>query len=164
MGRIVHLDTGYQAVTAAQDLAEIKMGTGQTALVHSVIVMESSEETITDNELLQINCKRLGGSFTSGSGGSTLTVFKNNSADAAHGLATIERNNTTQAVAASGTLEHIPMMCGAMNVNSGEWDRTPIPELRPVLGPGEALVVSLEEVPADSITMRCVVVLEIIAG
>jgi hypothetical protein len=158
----VHLDTGYIAVSAAQDLVEIKLGASQAGLVHSVLLMQSSEEDTTA-EMLQVNAQRASGSFTSGSGGGSLTVIKGQTGDPSHGLATVERNNTTQAAAGSGTLEPLPGLSGVFNVLSGEWERTLTPELRPPLGPSEALVISIPA-PDDSTTIRCVVVLEIIVG
>lgn len=165
MGRIVELDTGYQTVSVVQDFAEIKAAATQAFLVHSVVVMQSSEEDVSPiNEVLKIDSKRAGGSFTSGSGGGTLTVFKNNSGDAAHGLSAVESNNTTQAVVGTGTLENIPLMCGSFNVNAGEWERTPPPEIRPMIGPSEAFILALSEAPADAITMRAVIIIEILVG
>ena len=164
MGRIIHLDTGYQTVSAVQDLAEIKAGTGQAFVVHSLKVMQSSDEASSEAEQLKISVKRATGSFTSGSGGGSLTVVLHNKADAAHGLATVERNNTTQAVVATGTLEELGGLCGVFNVLAGEWECTPTPELRPPFGPSECLLLSLEEAPADALTLRAVAIIEIVAG
>jgi hypothetical protein len=162
MGRIVVLDTGYQTVSAVQDFLEIKAGTGQAFVMHSARVMQSSDEAATEAELLQVNVKRAAGTFTTGSGGGTATIVQNNKADAAHGLAATKRNNTTQAVVGSGTLETV--MPGVFNVLAGEWEYTPTPELRPPFGPSEALVFSLDEAPADALTCRAVAVIEIVAG
>lgn len=164
MGRIVHVDTGYQTVSAVQDFLEIKADTDQTFVLHSLMIMQSSDETSAEAELLKISTKRLTGSFTSGSGGGSATIVLNNKADAAHSLATIERNNTTQAGIGTGTLEELGGLCGVFNVLAGEWERTLIPELRPVFGPSEALIFSLEETPADALTLRAVAIIEIIAG
>jgi hypothetical protein len=162
MGRIVILDTGYQTVSAVQDFFEIKAASTQTFLVHRAKIMQSSDEAASEAELLQVNIKRAAGSFTSGSGGGTATVVKNNSGDASHGLTTIERNNTTQAVVGSGTLEVLEP--GVFNVIAGEWEFAQIPELRFVLGPSEAVIFSLDEVPSDALTLRAIMVIEIIAG
>lgn len=162
MGRIITLDTGWQTVSAVQDLLEIKLGTAQAGYLHSCRVMQSSEETTTEAEELKISVKRATGTFTSGSGGSTATVVKGQTGDTAHGLATIERNNTTQAVVGTGTLEEID--CGSFAVLSGEWERTYTPELRKPFGPSEAVILSLEETPADAITMRAFIDIEITHG
>jgi hypothetical protein len=162
MGRMVYLDTGFQAVSAAQDLVEIKMGTGQSGLIHSIVLAQSSEEDTTA-EALTVTVKRASGAFTSGSGGGSLTVVKGQLGDATHGLATVERNNTTQAAAGSGALEEFAVHSGTFSVLSGEWERTPTPELRIPLGPSEALVISVPA-PDDATTIRCGVALEILVG
>lgn len=160
MGRIVIADTGYQSVSAVQDLLELKLGSGQFAVVHSVQVHVSSDEGDAA-ENLQINVKRATGSFTSGSGGGSATLVKGVTNDAAHGLATTERNNTTQAVIGTGTLDTVAHLSGVLQVLAGEWERTPTPELRLQLLAGEAVILSLDEAPADAVTMRGVVVLEV---
>lgn len=162
MGRIVIADTGYQTVSAAQDLVELLLASSQAAIIHSVRIMQSSDESSAEAELLQINLKRASGSYTSGSGGGSLTMALNNLADSAHGLSGTERNNTTQAVVGTGALSTI--MSGCFNVIAGEWEYTPTPELRPPIGPSQAFIVSLDEAPADALTLKCVVVFELIAG
>lgn len=126
--------------------------------------MQSSDEASTEAELLQIDCKRTTGAFTTGSGGGTATVFKGSGGDTAHNLSTIKRNNTTQAVAGAGTIENIPALSGVFNVLAGEWERTPTPEIRPILGVSEGLIVSLSEAPADQLTLRAVAAIEITGG
>lgn len=162
MGRVILFDTGYQTVSAAQDLLELLLASGQAAVVHSVRVMQSSDEASSEAELLQVNVKRASGSYTSGSGGGSATAVKNNLADSAHGLSGTERNNTTQAAAGSGALETVEP--GVFNVLAGEWEATLTPELRQPFAPSQALVVSLDEAPADALTLRCVAKLELIAG
>ena len=163
LGRLVIIDTGYQTVgTAVQDLLEVKLGTAQAGFVIGVRVMQSSEEASTEAEEVQINLKRATGSFTSGSGGGTATVVKGQSGDAAHGLATNERNNTTQAVVGTGTLD--VWEPGVFNVLAGEWEFSPTPEQMLPLGPSEAIIVSMDEAVADAMTARAVVKLLITHG
>jgi hypothetical protein len=162
MGRIVIIQTGWQTVSAQQDLLEVKLGTGQAAILHRVKVVQSNREAASEAEELQINLKRLTSTFTSGSGGGAATVVKGATGDAAHGLATIERNNTTPAVVGTGTLEI--MEPGVFNILAGEWEFAGTPELRWPLAPSEAFVLSLDEVPAAALTLNAIMVLEIIAG
>lgn len=162
MGRMVDVDTGYQTVLVAQDLLEILLGSSQAALVHSIKVYQSSDFLASEAELLQVTAKRAYGSYTSGSVGGTPTVFKYNKDDAAHGM-TVKRNNTTQAVAGTGTLEDIPHLSDVLNVISGTLEITPTPELRQPLGPSQALILSVPA-PIDALTMRAVVSLEILVG
>lgn len=163
MGRMILFDTGYQTVSAAQDLLELLLASGQCAVLHSLRVMQSSDESSSEAELLQVNLKRATGSYTSGSGGGSATVVKyGQSVMQAHGLSGIERNNTTQASAGSGALE--VLLPGCFNVLAGEWEVTFTPELRPVFGPSEACILSLDEAPADALSLRAVALLEILAG
>lgn len=164
MGRIIHFETGYQTVSAAQDLLELLLATGQCAVVHSVKVHQYSDALASEAELLPIKVKRATGSYTSGSGGGSATVVKNQSTSSAHGLTGIERNNTTQASAGSGTLEVIPSLSGVFNVLAGEYEVTSTPELRLPLAPSEALIVSMDVAPQDALTLNCSVTLEIVAG
>lgn len=163
MGRIVYIDTGYQTVSAAQDLLEVLLASSQAGFVHSVKVFQTSDEASSEAEITQITCKRASGAYTSGSGGTSATVVQGQTGDAAHGLSGIERNNTTQAAAGSGALVDIGVMCGALNVLAGEWECTPTPELRPAIGPSQAFIVSMDA-PTDGLTLRAVVTLEITHG
>ena len=161
-GRVVVFDTGYQTVSVVQDLLELKLAATQAGYILRAKIMQSSEEASTEAEELQVNLKRATGSFTSGSGGGTATVVKGQSGDAAHGLSAIERNNTTQAVAGTGTLETIEP--GVFNVLAGEWEFAGTPELMFPLGQSEAAVLSVDEAPADAITMRGIIALLITHG
>jgi hypothetical protein len=161
-GRVVVLDTGWQTVSAAQDLVEAKMGAAQAGYVLRAKVMQSSDEAASEAEQLQVNLKRATGSFTSGSGGGSATAVKGQSGDAAHGLAAAERNNTTQAAAGAGALETLEP--GAFNVLAGEWEFAGTPELMWPVGPSEAAVLSLDEAPADALTLRATLTLLLTHG
>jgi hypothetical protein len=162
IGRIVTVDTGYQTVSAAQDLLEVLLASSQAGFVLRAKVMQSSDEASSEAEALQVNLKRASGSYTSGSGGGSATVVKGQTGDAAHGLAAAERNNTTQASAGTGALEVAEP--GSFNVLAGEWEAPFSPEEMLAVGPGEAVVLSLDEAPADALTLRAVVKLLITHG
>lgn len=162
IGRIVICDTDYQTVSAVQDLLEIKLGTAQAGFLLHAKIMQSSEEASTEAEELKVAIKRATGSFTSGSGGGSATIIKGQSGDPSHGLATTERNNTTQAVVNTGTLDYLEP--GVFNVLAGEWEFTPTVELSFPFGPSECVLLSLEEAPADAITMRAILTLLITHG
>lgn len=161
-GRIVICDTGWQTVAAVQDLLEIKLGTAQAGYVLQAKVMQSSIEGVTAIAKDKVSVKRATGSFTSGSGGGTATIVKGQSGDASHGLATTERNNTTQAVVGTGTLDELDP--DVINESGGVLELTYIPELAPPIGPSEAVLLSLEEAPSASCTMRAVLKLLITHG
>lgn len=160
LGRIVILDTDYQSVSVVQDLIEAKLDTDQAGFVLRAKIMQSSDEAAAEAEELQVNLKRATGAFTSGSGGgsATVSVF----GPAAHSLATIERNNTTQAVIGTGTLDVVEP--GVFNILAGEWEWHSTPETMIPLGPSEAAILSIDEAPADAITLRAILVLLITHG
>lgn len=162
MSRIVIVDTGYQTVSAVQDLLEVKLGTAQAGYVKRAKVMQSSDEASDQSEVLQLNLKRATSTFTSGSGGGSATVVKGQSGDPAHGLATVERNNTTQAVINTGTLDTLEP--GGFQVLSGEWEVAFTPEQQLPIGPSEAAILSLDEAPADALTLRAILVIELTHG
>lgn len=159
LGRIVHIDTGYQTVSAVQDLIEAKLGSGQAGYVIGWKIFQSSIETTTSLPKYKVALKRAAGAFTSGSGGGSATATKGQSGDAAHGLATTERNNTTQA--SGGTIEEVDG--DILNEASGAIDVKYIPEEWRPIGPSEAAILSIDEAPASQ-TMRAILTLLITHG
>lgn len=171
LGRLVEIDTGWQTVSAVQDLLEITLGSTQAGYVVGWKVMQSSVETITDIKKHQIQLKRASSTFTSGSGGSSVSSTAPNgttagirsisSGQAAHGLSSVERNNTTQAVINTGTL--LAVDADAFNESSGVLDVRYTPEEYRPFGPSETIILSIEEAPS-SCTMRAVVTLLLTHG
>lgn len=155
MGRIYYVQTGAQTVSAAQDLLEILAASGKHVILHGLIISQSSDAGDTESEQLRVDVKRATGSYTSGSGGGTATIGKQNHADAAEAF-TKERNNTTQAAAGSGALT--TLHSEAFNVQAG-YQFIPTPEMRMNFAPAEALVVSIPA-PSDALTMMATAIVE----
>jgi hypothetical protein len=162
LGRLLKIDTGYQEVTAVQDLLEVLLGSEQAGYLLRAKVMQSSDEPSADAELLQVNLKRASGSYTSGSGGGSATVVLGRVADAAHGLAGAERNNTTRALIGTGALDVIEP--GVFNVLAGEWEFAATPETMYPIGPSQAVILSLDEAPTDALTLRAFIEIFLIVG
>jgi hypothetical protein len=160
IGRRVTIKTGYQTVSAIQDLLEVKLGTGQAGFVLRAKVVQKSDEASTEAEELEVSVKRASGAYTSGTGGAAATVVKGQTGDAAHGLATVQRNNITTQVS-GGTVDTIES--GVFNVLAGEWEVAYTPELMIPIGPSEAAVLSIEA-PADALTLEGVIDLLITHG
>jgi len=158
VGRIYTIDTGFQSVSAVQDLLEVVVPADAVMLLHSVQIDQTSDVTAADAESLIATFKR-GISNTSGSGGASVTPEKLQSGDAAAGI-TAERNNTTQAVAGGGSLA--TLWTDAFDVLAG-YEKTFTPELRPVFSPSQSLIISLAA-PADALTLRALVTVEEIGG
>lgn len=167
MGRLVHVDTGWfnaavpGTATAAFDALEVKFSSTLFGFLMRAKIMQSSEEGVTDMEQLKVAVKRGSGSYTSGSGtGPNATVVKGGgTGDAATTFTTAKVGNTTQASAGSGSLDTLEP--GDFNVQAGEWECTYIPEMRPAVGPSEGIILSIDEAPADSITMRAILTFDI---
>jgi hypothetical protein len=161
MGRKYVVDTGFQSIgTAAQDLVEILCPADAVMIVHSVNIDQTSEYTAAEAEKLQITYKRARGSYTSGSGGGSVTPALLEYGDAAAGI-TAERNNTTQASAGSGGLD--TLFTDVWDVLAG-YDFTPIPELRLIFSPSQALVISVSATNDTITTARCRVIVEELGG
>lgn len=155
MGRFYSVPFSAVSVSAAQDLFEVLAASGKPFWLHEIIIAQSSDYGDAAAEGLSILIKKATGSYTSGSGGSTVTPAKHLTNDAAAGP-TAEINNTTQASAGSGALTTI--RAEAFNVQAG-WQYLPTPETRIQFLPTEACVVSITA-PADAVTMSGTLVFE----
>lgn len=160
-GRRVRIDTGWQTVAAVQDLLEVKLGSSQAGYLTGFKVMQSSLEGITAIPKHKITLKRAYGTYSSGSGGGSATVIKGLVADAAHGLTTVERNNTTQASVGTGTIEDIDS--DTLNEATGVLEIQYTPENFQPVAPSEVVILSLEEAPS-SCTLRAYIDLWITHG
>jgi hypothetical protein len=146
MGRVESVSFAGVAITAVQDLFELVVPAGYRLHLHEIIYGQLSDVGDAAMELLAVTIKR-GIGNTSGSGGSTATPAKVRTNQDASGI-TAEINNTTQAVAGSGSLTTLP--ADVANIHHG-YKYKPAPEERFVFAAGEAVIVSLSA-PADSLT------------
>lgn len=155
MGRIYTASVTATAVTAAVDLVEIVPPAGRLVFLHGWDIGQTTEFGDAQDETLGLILKRGSSGSTSGSGGSTPTPAPHETNQGAAG-STTEMMNTTQAVAGGGTL--VTIYPTAFNVRAG--DRMVFtPEMRPVFGPSERLVLSMTA-PADSITCNVSITFE----
>lgn len=155
MGRFYSVPFSAASVSAAVDVFEVLASTGKPFVLHEVVLAQSSDYGDAQAEGLSVLIKRATGSYTSGSGGSTVTPAKHLTNDAAAGP-TAEVNNTTQASAGSGALTTV--RAEAFNVQGG-YQYLPPPEQRLLFLPAEAVVVSITA-PADAITLSGTLVFE----
>lgn len=155
MGRLYSVPFSAVSVSAAQDVFEVLAASGKPFILHRILLAQSSDYGDAQAEGLSVLIKRATGSYTSGSGGSTVTPAKHLTNDAAAGP-TAEINNTSQAAAGSGALTTIH--ADAFNVQAG-WDYFPAPEQRLLFLAAEAVVVSITA-PADAVTMSGTLVFE----
>ena len=155
MGRFYSVPFSATSVSAAVDAFELLASSGKPFVLHRVVLAQSSDYGDAAAEGLSVLVKRATGSYTSGSGGSTVTPAKHLTNDAAAGP-TAEVCNTTQASAGSGALTTV--LAEAFNVQAG-WEYFPPPEQRMLFLPTEAVVVSITA-PADAVTLSGTLVFE----
>lgn len=155
MGRFYSCSFSAVSVSTAVDVFEVLASTGKAFILHEIVIAQSSDYGDAQAEGLSVLIKRATGSYTSGSGGSTVTPAKHLTNDAAAGP-TVETNNTTQASAGSGALT--TLRAEALNVQAG-WQYLPTPEQRITFLPAEACVVSITA-PADAVTLSGTIVIE----
>ena len=155
MGRFYSIPFSATSVSAAVDAFEVLAATAKAFILHRVVLAQSSDYGDTAAEGLSVLMKRATGSYTSGSGGSTVTPVKHLTNDASAGP-TAEVCNTSQSAAGSGALT--TFLAEAFNIQSG-WEYFPPPEHRLLFLPTEAIVVSITA-PTDAITLSGTMVVE----
>lgn len=158
MGRKYCISFDRVAVSAVQDLFEILVPADMVMVVHRLVVSQDSEEGDAEDEQLYVSLRRVSGSPTSGSGGSTPTPQPLDQGDAASTL-TAEANNDTQLSGGTNVVVHSE----AFNIRAG-LDYHPTPEERIVISPSTRLLVELEEAPADAVTMSGTLIVEEVGG
>lgn len=155
MGRFYSVPFSAVSVSTAVDVFEVLASTGKPFYLHEIIISQSSDYGDAEAEGLNVLIKRATGSYTSGSGGTTVTPAKHNTNDASAGP-TAETNNTTQASAGSGALTTV--RAEAFNAQAG-YQYLPPPEQRFFFLPAEACIVSIT-IPSDAITLSGTLVFE----
>lgn len=156
MGRVYTAIFSAVAVSAVQDFFEVLAATGKPfKLLRITLGQTGTDIGDANDEVLRVQIKRwIGG--TSGSGGSTATLNKHATNDAAAGP-TPEINNTTQAVAGGGSLTTI--LEETFNIRVG-YEYLPTPEQVMIFLAAEAAIVSLPAAPTDSVTMSGSITIE----
>jgi hypothetical protein len=159
MGRRYTIPIDAVAVTAVQDLFEVKAATGKPFWLRRVVVTQHTDYGDAQAEGLRFRVKKATGAYTTGSGGTTPTAQQHMSGDSAFG-GTAKINNTTQAVAGSGAIAVIQPE--AANIQGG-YENFPTTDDSLYFAGGtnaEACIVDLPTAPADSITVSGYMVVE----
>lgn len=158
MGRTVSYPIAGASVSAAQDFFEVLAASGKPFVLIGFNLSQTSDYGDSASEGLQVLIKRATGSYTSGSGGTTLagSAAGKHSTNDSNAGPTVEFNNTTQASAGSGALT--TLFADSMNVQAG-YTYCPIPEARFRFLSAEACIVSISA-PADALTMNGTITIE----
>lgn len=149
-----------EGITAVRDLFEILAPSDAVVKIASVN-WQQYNATPTD-EMLKMQFRKYSGSYTSGSGGSSVTPQRITSGMAVAG-STCEVNNTTQAAVGTGAIDHeVPL-----TINHRERQRSWLAILTSepiILSPGQAFVWALNTAPAVSMTVNATVTIEEYGG
>jgi hypothetical protein len=134
------------------DLIEINPASNKPVKLRRFIIGQISEMGDTAEEGLRISVIRLPATFTSGSGGSTVTKTYPRSGTSVAAGATIEANNTTVATT-TGTAETLYELSWNIRQTPAEfaWYDD---EFMPTVANGEGLVLRLQNTVADDITAQ----------
>jgi hypothetical protein len=146
MARTYTVNTGSVAVSAAQDLLQIKGATGKMLRVMELWV-SSPDTTLDTSQMLHIAVKYLPATVTDGSGGSTATPQPTDPGDAAASF-TCKTNNTTAATT-GGTAS--TLYDEGTHIYAG-FNRRPGKPIC-VIGPSESLVLHLTSVVSGTVNL-----------
>jgi hypothetical protein len=152
MGRVYTISAASVAVSAVQDLLTVFAGSNKAFALHSVTIGQTTATAVGN---LAISIKRLAGTLTNGSGGSTPTPVPVDPGGAA-ATVTAHANDTTRTTT-SGTSTVV--VADVLNVINGYFYLPPA-EDRIVFGLGNACVVSLDTAPASTEAMSVTVTIE----
>jgi hypothetical protein len=151
MGQIYTARFDGVAVTALQDLFELKAPSTAVVIIHDWSIYQTTDTGDSEEEIVRIETVRGDSAEVSGSGGTTVTPQKLCSLQSAAASA-VEANNTTRM--AGGSPPGSSDITGTYGWNV----RVPLekiytPETRPVVGPGAYWALALPVRPADALTM-----------
>lgn len=157
MGRLYTATFDSVAVSALQDLFEIKAHANRPVVIHDWHIGQTSDTGDSAEELLRVEARRGVLAVTSGSGGSTVIPVPLNYYDAAFG-GTVETNNTTRATAGSpDTLNIIGQYVWNVRV---PMDKIYTPETRIVIPANGTFTLGLPAAPGDALTMSGTITFE----
>lgn len=131
------------SISAVQDVLGIYAGSTKALEIHEIKLGQTS---ITTAAQLRVTLRRLPATVTAGSGGSTPTPVPQNNNDTAASF-TAHANDTTQAGTSGTAVDYTPDVWNLIN----GYDMLFAPEDRPVIGPNEGFVVSLDQAPSQAI-------------
>jgi hypothetical protein len=152
MGRVYSIPFANVSVAAVQDLIAIYAGSSKAFRLHSFQIGQITNTTVQN---LRLSINRLPATVTAGSGGTTPALNPAQPNDTAATI-TAHANDTTQATT-SGT--KAVMLADVFNTVNG-YIYLPPGEDRIVVGPNQALSISLDTAPASAMNMSGTAVVE----
>jgi hypothetical protein len=159
MSRIYEVATENVAVSAAQDLLQIKGASGKMLRIKRVKV-GASDTSIPTAQMLRLRCRFLPTTVTDGSGGSTPTPQKRDPGDAGASFTALG-NNSTQATT-NGTALVVDQPPG-IHIYAG-YDYAFPAGMEPVIGPSESFTFEMLSTPSGTLHLSSGVTVEEIGG
>lgn len=166
LGRLYVAQFENVSVSATQDLFEIQPASANPIVIHSLMLYNVGADVgDAQEEMLRLTIRWLGGTLTGGSGGSAATAYQAAQRFASPGSsssAAVEVNNTSKATT---TGSNLVLAVGGWNIRM-PYERIWTPEARILAAydwdnvAASALVVRLENSPADAISMSGELVFE----
>lgn len=158
MGRRYRALFSDVAVSAAQDLIQITGASGKTLKIIRA-AWGCTNTTLATSQSVKTRCRLLPATVTNGSGGSTPTVQKTDSGDAAASASALA-NNTTKATTSTTAVVLEESGDHLYNGYISKWDDRGAP----VIGPSQAFVFELLSAPSGTVNMSGFVEFEEIGG
>lgn len=158
MGRIYRVPYTGTLTNAGgnTDLVALKPADDKPIRLAGWILGQSSEEGDAAEEGVRLSLHHFAATVSDGSGGSAVTPVKTDQNDPAAGFTA--RCNDTTVTTTSGTDTTVEEL--GWNIRSSPWERWIPEEARPVARQGEALVLRLDDTPADDITAQLTFLVE----
>lgn len=144
------------AITAAQDLFQIKGAAGKMLRIISV-KLGSTNTTLPTAQMLQTRARFLPATVTDGSAGTTPTPQTIDPGDAAASFTALANNTTKATTSGTAKTQHE----AGVHIFAGEDYQFPDP---PCIGPSESFVYELLSVPTGTANFSGKVIVEEIGG
>lgn len=156
MGRMFQATIDSAAATTQRDIVQVVPATEVPIRIHRVVVT-TDIETDANEAQFEIEIVRYTGSFTDGSGGTTVTGYALGLLGTTEDSAVVETGNTTQAAVGTGTQE---ILANIWVNNRIGFEYLPTPEERPVIAGTDAFAVQLTAAFASSTAFAGYIVYE----
>lgn len=140
------------SATVLQDIMSLQPGSNSAFEIEEIVLGQITQTAI---ELVQISLKVFAAGFSIGSGGSSITPYKNAPNDASS-LVTARRNDTTQTVVGTGSIRY--RRDDIFNLVT-PYSYIPTDEdVSILIKPNECFVLSLDSAPAAARYISCAIV------
>lgn len=156
MGRKYYVKSENIAVTAAQDIFQIKGATGKILKVTRV-KWSNSDQALATPQMVATRCTFLPATVTDGSGGSSVTPIRRDVGDAAASFTCLTNNTTKASSNGTSTVQ--------MEDSSHVFNGLDFPFANPVIvGPSESMVFELVNAPTGTFHLTAEAEVEEIGG